>query len=205
MPKTSTLPGSGDLGIDKLVMLTGDVDHIAAEVAEDIGLQEYYAELLSEQKVQHVRALEEAGYTTAMVGDGINDAPALATASVGIAMGKAGTDVAIETADIALMTDDLTRIPEAVVLSRRVLRVIRQNVWVFGVFLNFAGIIAATTGQLAPITAAFLHNVGSIAVVLNSARLAFQKDASTRTATVEFIPRPCCGRDMAQTDAAPPS
>ena len=165
-----------ELGIDKLVMLTGDVDHIAAEVAEDIGLQEYYAELLPEQKVQHVRALEEAGYTTAMVGDGINDAPALATASVGIAMGKAGTDVAIETADIALMTDDLTRIPEAIFLSRRVLRVIRQNVWLFGVFLNLGGIIVASTGAIAPITAAFLHNLGSVAVVLNSARLAFQKD-----------------------------
>jgi cation transport ATPase len=91
-------------------------------------------------------------------------------------MGKAGTDVAIETADIALMTDDLTRIPEAIFLSRRVLRVIRQNVWLFGVILNLAGIIAATTGRVAPITAAFLHNVGSVAVVLNSARLAFQKD-----------------------------
>ncbi len=170
-----------DLGIHKLVMLTGDVDHIAAEIAEDIGLQEYFAELLPEQKVQHVRELEESGYSTAMVGDGINDAPALATASVGIAMGKAGTDVAIETADIALMTDDLTKIPEAIFLSRQVLRVIKQNVWLFGVFLNLGGIIIASAGRIAPIEAAFLHNIGSVAVVLNSARLAFRKDTMPRS------------------------
>jgi P-type E1-E2 ATPase len=163
------------LGIEKLIMLTGDNHQIASEIAEEIGLQEFYAELLPEQKVDHVKALEEAGYKTAMVGDGINDAPALATASVGIAMGVAGTDVAIETADIALMTDDLTKVAEVVSLSRQTLRVIQQNIWLFGVFVNLGGIILATMGSITPIGAALLHNVGSVAVVLNSARLAFQK------------------------------
>jgi len=171
----STIERLRDLGIHKVIMLTGDDHHIAAEIADQIGLDEFYAQLLPEQKVHHVRALEEAGYKTAMVGDGINDAPALATASVGIAMGLAGTDVAIETADIALMTDDLTKVAELILLSRQVIRVIKQNIWLFGVFLNLGGIIAASVGGITPIAGAILHNIASVAVVLNSARLAFQK------------------------------
>ncbi len=117
------------LGIDEVVMLTGDNERTARAIAEDIGVDSYRAELLPEEKVQAVRDLEARHDGVAMVGDGVNDAPALATASVGIAMGAAGTDTAIETADIALLGDDLTDVPYVCELAENATDVIRQNVW----------------------------------------------------------------------------
>jgi len=123
-------------------MLTGDNIGTARAVADQLGIDEFHAELLPDDKVRIVRELEASGERVAFVGDGVNDAPALATATVGLAMGAAGTDVALETADIALMGDDLTRLPFALGLSRRTLRIIKQNIWfsiaIKGVFLVLA-------------------------------------------------------------------
>jgi len=111
------------------VMLTGDNERTARAIGEQAGIDDVRAELLPEEKVEAVRELDERYDGVAMVGDGINDAPALATATVGVAMGAAGTDAAIETADIALLADDLTKVPYLRDLSMRANSVIRQNIW----------------------------------------------------------------------------
>ncbi|MFC5970132.1 heavy metal translocating P-type ATPase [Halomarina salina] len=118
-----------DLGVEHVVMLTGDNQRTANAIGEQVGVDDVRAELLPEDKVSAVEALQAEYGTVAMVGDGINDAPALATADVGVAMGAAGTDTALETADIALMADDLSRLPYLYDLSHRANGVIRQNVW----------------------------------------------------------------------------
>jgi Cd2+/Zn2+-exporting ATPase len=159
-----------DAGVKKVVMLTGDSPEVARRVAADVGIDEWHARLLPEQKVDMVKKLQQEGYKVAMLGDGINDAPALAQADVGVAMGVAGTDVAMETADIVLMTDDVFRAAEAISLSRHTLRVIKLNLG-FALFFNLIGIVAAASGALSPIGAALFHNLGSVAVVVNSARL----------------------------------
>jgi len=118
-----------ELGVERVAMLTGDNERTARAIAEDVGVDEFRAELLPEEKVDAVEALREDYGTVAMVGDGINDAPALATADVGVSMGAAGTDAALETADVALMGDDLSRLPYLYDLSNRANGVIRQNVY----------------------------------------------------------------------------
>ena len=118
------------LGVERTVMLTGDNERTAGAIAERVGVDDYAAELLPDEKVAHVESLDEASDGgVAMVGDGINDAPALATATVGVAMGAAGTDTALETADVALLSDDLSKLPYLYDLSGRANGVIRQNVW----------------------------------------------------------------------------
>ena len=121
--------GLHEAGIEKLVMLTGDNEGTAKAIAEEVGVDEYRAELLPDEKVEAVEELLDEHETVAMVGDGINDAPAMATASVGVAMGAAGTDTALETADIALMADDLSKLPYLSMLSKKANGVIRQNIW----------------------------------------------------------------------------
>ena len=111
-----------------MVLLTGDNKITAKKIAQDAGIDEVFAELLPEEKVAQVKHLMEDGQRVGMIGDGINDAPALATADVGIAMGAAGTDVALETADVALMADDLSKLSEAIAIGRLAERVIRQNI-----------------------------------------------------------------------------
>ena len=115
-------------GVRRVVMLTGDDRRTAEAIAKEAGITEVHADLLPEDKLEVIRKFQQAGEIVAMTGDGINDAPALAAADIGIAMGTAGTGIAIETADIALMADDLMKIPQAIALSRAVLRNIRQNV-----------------------------------------------------------------------------
>jgi heavy metal translocating P-type ATPase len=157
-------------GVERIVMLTGDSDEVARRVASSVGIDEWQARLLPPQKVESIRKLQMEGFKVAMLGDGINDAPALAQSDVGVAMGITGTDLAMDTADIVLMTDDTCTAADAINLSRTTLRTIRQNLF-FALFFNLLGIAAAATGLLSPIGAALFHNFGSVGVVLNSARL----------------------------------
>jgi len=157
-------------GVNKIVMLTGDSPEVARRVACATGIDEWQARLLPQQKVACIQALQQQGHRVAMVGDGINDAPALARADVGIAMGVRGADVAMDTADIVLMKDDPLKAAEAVNLSRKTLRTVKQNL-AFALVFNLIGVAAAATVVLSPIAAAIFHNFGSVAVVVNSARL----------------------------------
>lgn len=158
------------LGIERIEMMTGDNRATAAAVAAAVGIDRYHAELLPADKVARLKALEAEAGPTAMVGDGINDAPALAHASVGIAMGAAGTDVALETAEIALMGDDLTHLPGVIALSRRALRIIRANVAIS--LMVKAGFIALTLVGWSSLWLAIVADTGcSLVVVANSLRL----------------------------------
>ena len=158
-------------GVARVVMLTGDNRHTALAIAGQVGIDVVEAELLPGDKVKAIADLQASGFTVAMVGDGINDAPALARADVGIAMGARGTQAAIEAADIALMTDDLNKIVLARVLARRAYRTIQENL-LFGVgVVHVLGITAALLGWIGPIQAAVLHLGPDILVFLNSVKL----------------------------------
>jgi len=157
-------------GIRRIVMLTGDHPDIAAVVAAELGIDEWRAEVMPEDKLEVVRRLQDEGYIVGMVGDGINDAPALAAANIGIAMGLAGTDVAVETADVALANDDLRRLLDVGDLGTRAVEVIRQN-YGMAIAVNAAGLLIGAGGALSPVLAALLHNASSVAVVANSSRL----------------------------------
>jgi Cd2+/Zn2+-exporting ATPase len=143
-----------ELGVERTVMLTGDNDRTARAIAEQVGVDERRAELLPDEKVTAVEELVEEHGDVAMVGDGINDAPALATATVGIAMGAAGTDTALETADIALMGDDLTKLPYLYDLAADANNVIRQNI--VGSLVVKAGLAVAVPFGYVPIWLAVL-------------------------------------------------
>ncbi|MFZ0904926.1 MAG: manganese-exporting P-type ATPase CtpC [Mycobacterium sp.] len=157
-------------GIRRIVMLTGDHPDIATVVAGELGIDEWRAEVLPEDKLEVVRQLQDEGYIVGMVGDGINDAPALAAANIGIAMGLAGTDVAVETADVALANDDLNRLLDVGDLGARAVEVIRQN-YGMSIAVNAAGLLIGAGGALSPVLAAIMHNASSVAVVANSSRL----------------------------------
>ncbi|EUA21462.1 copper-translocating P-type ATPase [Mycobacterium kansasii 662] len=159
-----------DNGVRRIVMLTGDHPDIAKVVAEELGIDEWRAEVMPEDKLEVVRELQDDGYIVGMVGDGVNDAPALAAADIGIAMGLAGTDVAVETADVALANDDLHRLLDVRDLGGRAVEVIRQN-YGMSIAVNAAGLLIGAGGALSPVLAAILHNASSVAVVANSSRL----------------------------------
>ncbi len=153
----------------RVILLTGDSSDTARTIGRELGVDEAIGDLLPEQKVEKIRELLRAGRKVAMVGDGVNDAPALAEATVGIAMGQ-GSDVALETADVTLMTSDLSRLVEVLAISKRCYRVIMFNFWgTIGV--DTVGIILAFFGLLAPIIAALIHVGSELAFILNSARL----------------------------------
>lgn len=159
-----------DAGVRRIAMVSGDRDPVARRVAGEIGCEEVAAECLPQNKVDFVRRIKRKGYRVAVVGDGVNDAPALAAGDIGIAMGAAGSEVAIHSATIALMNNDLRRLPFLVRLSRSTRSVINQN-FLFGILFIIGGVTMAALGYLNPILAAILHNVGSIIVIFNSARL----------------------------------
>ncbi|AEH39029.1 heavy metal translocating P-type ATPase [Halopiger xanaduensis] len=160
-----------ELGVDRVVMLTGDNEGTARAIADEVGVDEYRAELLPDEKVDAIEALQREYGTVAMVGDGINDAPALATAEVGIAMGAAGTDAALETADIALMGDDIGKLPYLYALSNTANGVIRQNIWAsLGVKLLLA--IGVPLGLVSVAMAVVVGDMGmSLGVTGNAMRL----------------------------------
>ncbi|MGV3755435.1 MAG: heavy metal translocating P-type ATPase, partial [Verrucomicrobiota bacterium] len=157
-------------GVRRVAIVSGDRTPVALRVAREVGCTEVVAECLPQDKVAYVRKLQAKGYRVAVVGDGVNDAPALASGNLGIAMGAAGSEVAIHSATIALMNSDLRRLPFLIQLSQGTRRVIYQN-FLCGLVFIVGGLILATLGYLNPIVAAILHNAGSLIVVFNSARL----------------------------------
>lgn len=151
----------------EVLLLTGDNQNTAASIAGQAEIDQVYAGQLPEGKVAVIEEKRKQGKKVCMIGDGINDAPALATAEVGIAMGVLGSDVAIETADIALMSDDIKKIPDLVRLAKKVLGTITQNIWI-SMGINFGAIVLASMGLMGPVVGALVHNLGSVLVVLNS-------------------------------------
>jgi len=156
-------------GVSEIWMLTGDSVLAADRIGRELGIR-YEAKLLPEEKVLRVKEWKKQGQVVAMVGDGVNDAPALAAADIGIAMGAVGTDVAIETADIALMADDLEKIPIVVRLSRKALRVIKENL-IFALVFNTIMVILSAQGWVTMILGAVMHQASSLLVILSSMRL----------------------------------
>ena len=163
------------LNVKRIGMLSGDHERSARRVANELGLTDAWSEQKPQDKLHVIRDFQESGNTVVYVGDGINDAPALASANVGIAMGAAGTDVALETADVALMNDDISRIPFLIALGRKTLRTIKWNI-AFGLTFNVVAVLASGWGLLSPISGAIVHNIGSVLVVLSSAHLAFIRE-----------------------------
>ena len=159
----------------RTILVTGDNSATAERIAGELGISEVHAEVLPAQKVEIVRQLQAQGQSVAFVGDGVNDGPALATANVGVAMGLGGTDVAIEAAEIALLSDDLTKLPHLLFLSRRAMRAIRQNLF-FSLSVLAIAVGLAIPGILAPVTGALLHELSSLPVIANSARLIGSKE-----------------------------
>ncbi|MBI5394677.1 MAG: cation-translocating P-type ATPase [Verrucomicrobia bacterium] len=158
------------LGIEKIVMLTGDNPRVARSIATRVGIDQVEAGVMPEQKGARIESLRNAHGAVAMVGDGVNDAPALATADVGVAMGVSGTDAAHEAADIALMADDLGKVAFAVGLSRQTLKIIRQGL-VFALVFNLTMITSAMDGLMSLVGGAIAHQISSIVVILNAMRL----------------------------------
>jgi len=159
-----------EAGVRRIAMISGDRQVVATRVAAEIGCEEAKGDCLPQNKVEFVRAMKAKGYKVAVIGDGVNDAPALAAGDIGIAMGAAGSEVAIHSATIALMNNDLRRLPFLVKLSRSTRAVINQN-FAFGVCFIIIGLSAAAFGYIGPITAAILHVIGTLIVIFNSARL----------------------------------
>lgn len=168
-----SVPALMQSGVRRIAMVTGDRQPVAARVAREIGIEEVVADCLPQNKVEFVRAMKARGYRVAVVGDGVNDAPALAAGDMGIAMGAAGSEVAIHSATIALMNSDLKRLPFLIRLSRSTRNVINQN-FLFGVLFIIVGLTLAAFGYVNAVVAAIMHNVGSLLVVFNSARLVRQ-------------------------------
>ena len=167
---SNTIHQLRSIGVNQLVMLTGDNQHTANIVGEQLGLNGIYAELLPEDKAERVKSCMAKGRNIAMIGDGVNDAPALATADVGIAMGVVGTDVAMETADVVLMADNLNKLPHALQLSKATIRNMKQNMFlaVGTVALLLAGVLTKNVNLASGM---LIHELSVLLVILNAIRL----------------------------------
>jgi len=157
-------------GVNRCIMLTGDRRCVAEKIAVDLGFAEFAAECLPEQKLKVVHELKAAGRNVMVIGDGVNDAPALAASNLSIAMGALGSDVAIQTADIALMATDLRRIPQFLELANRALRIVNQNL-LYGLLFMIVAVLLSSMGVITPIVAGFVHEFSTFFVIFNSARL----------------------------------
>lgn len=152
-------------------MLTGDNENTARAICEEAGVDEFHANLLPEEKMNYLKELQKQGEKIAMIGDGVNDVPALAMADVGIARGAARTEVAIEAADIALMSGNINTLTFTYAMSRRTYRIIGQNIFIFACCVKVIGVTLSTLGSLNPVLGAVVHNASSIFVVLNSSKM----------------------------------
>ncbi|MDM5157269.1 cation-translocating P-type ATPase [Bacillus sp. DX1.1] len=166
-------------GIKKIIMLTGDNQHTAELVAKKLRLDEYHAELLPEDKVEYVKNLKEKGLVVAMAGDGINDAPAITTADIGLAMGEGGTDISMETADVVLMADKLTQLSHAYSLSKATIRNMKQNTY-FAVGIVFVLLLGVLNGSVHLAFGMFIHEASVLLVILNGMRLVRFNHKSTK-------------------------
>ena len=162
------------MGIKETVLISGDNAAVAEAIGKELGVDRVYAQTLPEQKLDFIRELQAAGFRVAYVGDGVNDAPALAAADVGIAMGSIGTAVAMETADIVLLTDKIERLPYLIDLSQSGLIVIRNNV-IFSMSMNILSVVLSSFGIIGPVIGAVMHEVSALPVVANSVRLINRK------------------------------
>lgn len=158
------------VGIEKIIMLTGDNEGTADAIAREANIDEYHARLLPEDKVETVKKLKEKYHCIAMVGDGVNDAPAMAESDIGIAMGAAGTDIAIETSDFVLMSDELAKIPYVIKLSRRTTSIMRQNIVVSLLIITFL-VPVAVLGWIDLVPGLLINEVGGLIVITNGLRL----------------------------------
>ncbi len=152
------------------VLLTGDNENAARAIAEKLYIEEVYANCLPEDKLKRIDSVQKDGEKICMIGDGVNDAPALKMADVGIAMGGIGSDIAVDAADIALVDDEVKELPHLLALSRKMMSTIKYNM-AFSMGLNFLAIALAVSGTLNPVAGALVHNAGSIAVIINSSLL----------------------------------
>lgn len=159
-----------ELGVSQCCMVTGDNDRVAQNVAAQIGITEVRSRCLPEEKEQYVRDLKQSGVNVAVIGDGVNDAPALAAGDLGVAMGAFGSDIAVQSASVALMNNDLRRVPFLIGLARRTRMLVNQNLAI-GLGFIVVGVYFATLGHVTPVGAALLHSVSSLFVIFNSARL----------------------------------
>lgn len=159
-----------EAGVEKIGLITGDCAEIGKLVGQELGLDSVWSQVMPEDKVSIVKSFQEQGLTVTMVGEGINDSPALAQADVGIAMGTGGTDIAIESADIVLAGDDPDKVPSLINLSCRTLEVIKQN-FIFAIGINALGLALGAGKWISPLTAAILHNVSTFGVVVNSSKM----------------------------------
>lgn len=173
-------------GVKETIMLTGDNRHTATKVADQLGIDTVFAEMLPEDKVNHVKRLKDEGYRVAMVGDGINDAPAIALADIGIAMGAAGTDAAMETADIVLMSDQLNRIPYAHALSKATVRNMKQNMF-FAVGTVAILLTGVLTGKVFLASGMLIHELSVLTVIMNAIRLVRYKQRSKNMKTATDV------------------
>ena len=174
------------LGLQKIGILSGDHEKSVNLVEKSVGIENLWSGLKPDDKLEIISKMQDKGAGVIFVGDGINDAPALAVADTGIAMGAKGTEVALETADIALMGDDISKLPFLVSLSRRMLFIIKINI-AFGLVFNLIAVLASGGGFLTPIMGAVVHNVGSVLVVLSSASIGFFKETRSRHRQVQNV------------------
>jgi len=159
-----------ELGIKEVIMITGDNPFTAERIAKELGIDRFYAQVLPHEKLKVIRDLQVQGHKVLFAGDGVNDAPALAAADIGVAMGMGGTDIALETAEIGLMSDEIERLPQIIELSQKALRVIKANV-IFSMSVNVIALLLGSFGVIGPVLGALIHEGSSIPVLINSARL----------------------------------
>jgi Cd2+/Zn2+-exporting ATPase len=157
-------------GVSEVIMITGDNPHTAEIISRELGIDRFYASVLPQDKLNIIRELQAKGKRVLFAGDGVNDGPALAAADVGVAMGMAGTDLALETADIGLMADEIERLPEIILLSKKALSVIRQNV-IFSMSMNVLSVVLGSFGVIGPVVGALMHELSALPVLANSSRL----------------------------------
>ena len=174
-----------ELGVEP-VLLTGDNGNVAGKIAKQLGISTVYADCLPEDKLKYIASYQEKEKAVCMIGDGVNDAPALKAADAGIAMGGVGSDLAVDAADIALVDDEVKELPHLFALAQRMMKTIKLNL-TFSMVLNFAAIALAITGILNPVIGALVHNAGSVIVIINSALLLRWKKTKDGEAAKPFV------------------